>query len=147
MQSSIDADVHEIRELIARQFRSMSWAEGSAPDWTSFNQDFLPGALLYPAARPAKPQTLSQFAERMSSLVGSTLHSFDETVLGSTVRVYGNVAVAAVACENRENTSSVNRNVEMMLLVKTDGNWRIAAQAWDREDAANPLTPAVWQDA
>ena len=138
MQSSIDADVHEIRELIARQFKSMSWAEGSAPDWARFNQDFLPGALLFPSARPAKPQTLSQFAERMSSLVGSTLHTFEETVLGSTVRVYGNVAVAAVACENRENTSSVNRNVEMMLLVKTDGHWRIAAQAWDREDAAIP---------
>ncbi|WP_370057535.1 hypothetical protein [Sinorhizobium fredii] len=77
--------------------------------------------------------------------MGKTLHSFEETVLGSRIHVFGNVAVAVIACENVENATETNRNVEMMLLVKDDGSWRIAAQAWDRQDASNPVTSELWE--
>ena len=53
--------------------------------------------------------------------------------------IFGNVAIAAVACENTENDSEVNRNVEMLLLVKSDERWRIAAQAWDKETVSTPI--------
>jgi hypothetical protein len=33
----------------------------------------------------------------------------------------------------------VSRSVEMMLLVKTAGAWRIASQAWDRASETNPI--------
>jgi hypothetical protein len=59
-------------------------------------------------------------------------------VLGTHVGVFGNVAVALAACENTENGSTVTRNVEALLLVK-DGTWKIAAQAWDKADAARPV--------
>lgn len=140
-----ERDIEEIRDLVLRQFSSMSWTDGSAPDWSAFLEDFHPNAMLFPASRPARPQSTDQFAERMKGLVGSTLRSFDEQVLGSFVRVYGNVAVAVVACENTENATERNRNVEMMLLVREAGRWRIAAQAWDREAAEHPLTPEIWR--
>ena len=140
-----DRDLDEIRTLVSRQFSSLSWTDGGTPDWSAFLEDFHPNAVLFPAGRPVRPQSSDQFAQRMKGLVGSTLHSFDEQVLGSFVRVYGNVAVAVVACENTENAAERNRNVEMMLLVREAGRWRIAAQAWDREAADTPITPEIWQ--
>ena len=77
----------------------------------------------------------------MSGLVGTALRSFDERVLGSTIQIFGNVAVAAVGCENVENDSQTNRVVEMMLLVKDEGGWKIAAQAWDKASDALPVPP------
>jgi hypothetical protein len=145
MNSDQEKDVQAIRSLVARQFRSTSWEEGKTPDWAAFKKDFLPEAPLYASARPLRPQSIQQFVERMNGLVGTTLRSFDETVLGSRIHVFGNVAVAVIACENIENATETNRNVEIMLLVKDEGVWRIAAQAWDREDAANPVTSQLWE--
>ena len=69
----------------------------------------------------------------------TTLHSFNEVVIGSEVHVFGNIAVAIIACENTENETEVNHNVEMMLLVKDEGLWKIAAQAWDKESETTPI--------
>jgi hypothetical protein len=132
-------DVQAIEAIIARQFSSLSWTPGASADWHAFTADFLPGASLYPAARPAKSQTIDGFVERMKSLVGTTLRSFEETVLGSEVHVFGNVAVAVAACEMVENGAEVHRGVEMMLLVKDDGVWRIVSQAWDKESPSHGI--------
>ena len=132
-------DVRAIEALIARQFASLGWAPGTPANWGAFAADFLPGAPLYPAARPVKRQTAEAFVERMKGLAGTKLRSFRERVLGTEVRVFGNVAVALAACEMTENEAEVSRGVEMLLLVKDDGAWRIAAQAWDTERPANSI--------
>ena len=139
MSVNQESDIQAIRALIARQFASLSWKTDAAPDWRMFKGDFLPHAVLYASARPARAQSLEAFVERMNGLVGTTLRSFDEVVLGSEVRVFGNIAVAVIACENTENGTEVNRNVEMMLLVKDEGLWKIAAQAWDKESETAPI--------
>ncbi len=113
---------------------------GEAPDLDKFAADFLPGASLFASARPARAQSVGQFAERMKGLVGTTLKSFDEQVIGARIHVFGNVAVAVAACENTENGAEINRKVEMMLLVKDDGYWKIAAQAWDKATDARPIS-------
>lgn len=140
-------DVLAIKAMIARQFSSLSWTPGASADWQAFTADFLAGAALYPAARPAKSQTIDRFVERMKSLVGTTLRSFEETVLGSEVHVFGNVAVAVAACEMVENGAEVNRGVEMMLLVKDEGMWRIVSQAWDKESPSHPIPARLVTDA
>ena len=134
-----DGDVRAIQSLIARQFASLSWAPGAPADWEAFAADFLPEAPLYPAARPVRRQTAAAFVERMKALAGTKLRSFREGVLGTEVRVFGNVAVALAACEMTENEADVSRGVEMLLLVKDDGAWRIAAQAWDTESPSKPI--------
>jgi len=126
-------DIRAIQALVARQFASLNWAPGTEADWAGFVADFLPEAALYPAARPVKRQTVEGFVERMRGLAGTRLRSFHETVLGTEIRVFGNVAVAVAACEMTENGAEVNRGVEMLLLVKDKGIWRIASQAWDAE--------------
>lgn len=132
-------DERAIRELIARQFRSMSWSPGAPADWSGFAGDFLHRAALFPSARPLSPTDVAAFVERMRRLSETSLQSFDEVVLGAEIQVFGNVAVAAVACEAVENADEVGRTVEMMLLVKTEEGWRIAAQAWDKASTANPV--------
>lgn len=136
-----DDDVRAIEAVIARQFRSASWTADKPADWDRFAGDFHPDASLFPAARPAKPQSVGEFVARMRGLAGTTLRSFEETALGSEVLVFGNVAVALGACENLENGAEVTRNVEAFLLVKEEGVWRIVGQAWDMESDEKPLPP------
>jgi hypothetical protein len=65
--------------------------------------------------------------------------TFHETMLGTTIHVFGNVAVALGACEMLENGEEVTRDVGAFLFVKDAGRWRIAGQAWDLETEANPI--------
>lgn len=140
------ADLRAIRALIDRQFTSMSWPATASPDTAAFKGDFLPSAPLHPSARPVSVMSVDEFAERMDELARTTLTTFQEKVIGAKVLVFGNVAVAVVACENTENEGEVNRNVEMMLLVKSEGRWKIAAQAWDKETEDAPIPDELLAD-
>lgn len=133
------ADERAIEKLIERQFASLCWTGNRGGDWDAFAGDFFPGALLFPAARPAKQQSVRAFVERLSGLAGSKLREFHERKLGSDIRVYGNIAVAVTGCEITENGDEVTRGVEMLLLVKSDGKWHVVAQAWDMEPGAGAL--------
>lgn len=126
-------DVRAIEEIIERQFSSLSWRPGATADWDTFVSDFLTDAPLYPAARPVRQQSVNEFRERLSGLAETKLHSFQEKLLGTDVRVFGNIAVAVAGCEIVENEAEVTRAVEMLLLVKDAGEWKIASQAWNTE--------------
>ncbi len=132
-------DAEAVRQVVARQFARLSWNEDRSADWDGFSADFLPGATLFPAARPVAGRTVPEFVARMKHLSGTTLSSLEEEVRGLHVMVFGNVAVATVACAMTENASRIEETVEMMLLVKSEGRWRIAAQAWDKVSADNPI--------
>jgi hypothetical protein len=129
-------DNEAIRHLIARQFNSLCWTPNNSADWKMFAADFAPWASLYPSARPAHPQTVENFVERMKGLEETSLHTFFEAPLGAVVYVFGNVAIAAAGCEMTENGTKVSRGVEMMLLTKDENGWKIVAQAWDTEKNA-----------
>lgn len=136
---STDDDVKAIAAVIARQFASLSWSESRGGDWDAFAADFVPGAVLVAAARPAAVQSVDAFVARMQALATGDLSTLQETVLGQHIRVFGNIAIAAVGCGMVENDAAPSRSVEMLLLVKSDGAWRIAAQAWDKAGDALPL--------
>lgn len=132
-------DVRAIKDILARQLRNISWSDDKESDWNQVAEDFLPGAPLYPAARPARTQTAGGFIDRMKTLSQSGLRSFEQTMLGAEVHVFGTVAVAMGVCRNLENGVDEVRGVEAYLLVKDGGAWRIAAQAWDTEDDARKI--------
>lgn len=133
MSEGSEADVAAIREVIARQFASISWSPQQQPDWDTFKADFLPEAVLCPAARPVAPKSVADFVERMKGVAAEKLESLQETLLGADIRVFGNVAVAMATCGMVENRDDPRRGIEAILLVREDGSWRIAAQAWDME--------------
>jgi hypothetical protein len=137
--ANVSADEAAIRELISRQAARLSWARGREADWQGFADAFQAGAPMIPSSRPARPHSVGSFLDRMKSLAASTLPDFQERALGGEIRVFGNVAVALVAGETRENGTDVNRDVSGYLLIKEGGRWLIAAQAWDKESPDRPI--------
>jgi len=132
-----------IRELIGRQFVGLSWTPEQPADWHGVSSDFLPDAKLFPSIRPVVGSTVAEFVDRMQRLATSTLTSLEEEALGVHIVQFGNVAVATAGCRVIENDGATEESAEMFLLVKSDGAWRIAAQAWDKATAANPLPPLL----
>ncbi|HWK98002.1 MAG TPA: DUF4440 domain-containing protein [Pseudolabrys sp.] len=139
-------DEAEIRRIIERQFASLCWTPAASADWAAFAGDFMPGATLYPAARPLQAQTPDAFLARMKG-VAAKIATFQEDPLGITISVFGNVAIAAAGCRITENGTAATRGAEMMLFVKDDGRWRIAAQAWDTEGDGRTLPAALAGEA
>lgn len=133
------ADIEAIRALIERQFESLSWGPDKPPGWQAFADDFVEGAPLFAARRPVRSQSIDAFVTRMQGLSQTTLETLDEQLLGLDVKVFGNVAVALAVCELTENRAETSRNVEALLLVRSDGRWQIAAQAWDTASTENPV--------
>ncbi len=115
------------------------WTPTTQPDWATFAADFLLDASLFPAARPARAKTLDAFIERMNVVAQGSLRAFEERTLGMQVLVFGNVAVVMAASELVENAAEVNYDVSGYLLVKDEGEWRIAAHAWDHANEQMPV--------
>ncbi len=73
----------------------------------------------------------------MSAL--ASLRSFEEHTLGMQILMFGNVAVVLAASEMLENETEVNHDMSGYLLVKSEGEWRIAAHAWDHASEQMPV--------
>lgn len=132
-------DEQAIRALIGNHFEGMKWTPDTKPDWPRFSDDFLPDAVLVSAARPAKAKMLQAFLDRMDSVAQGGLRSFEEHTLGMQCLMFGNVAVVLAASKMLENNADVNHDVSGYLLVKTEGQWRIAAHAWDKATEERPV--------
>lgn len=131
-------DDDEIRALIGAHFDGMVWGEDRAPDWEKFRSDFLNGARLIGAARPAEMRSLDGFIERMEAVARRNLESFEEHTRGMQILRFGNVAVVLAMSELLENGSERAHDISGYLLVKSEGRWSIAAHAWDTaEDEAS----------
>ena len=133
------ADEAEITLLIKNHFEGMRWTRDTSPDWKRFSSDFLPGASLFPAARPVQIRTLEAFIERMNGVAARTLHTFEEHTLGMQILVFGHIAVVLAASEMLENETETNHDISAYLLVKNEGKWLIAAHAWDKPTPERPV--------
>ena len=134
-----DHDEEAIRALIGNHFEALHWAPGLEADWERFAADFLPDAQLFPAARPVQTKSVEGFIARMKSVALGGLHSFEEHTRGMRIMRFGNIAVVLASSELLENGAETDHDVSGYLLVKTDGDWRIAAHAWDEVADGAPL--------
>jgi len=132
-------DEKAIRTLIGAHFQGLKWTPTTQADWSAFAADFLPDASLFPAARPARAKTLDEFIERMNGVAQGALRTFEERTLGMQILAFGNVAVVLSASEMMENEAEVNHDVHGYLLLKDEGEWRIAAHAWDQASEQMPV--------
>ncbi|MEO6026268.1 MAG: hypothetical protein ABIR79_05320, partial [Candidatus Binatia bacterium] len=102
MEATMTDDERALRALAAGGLQAISWAEGSEPDWRAFFGPYVDGAVLCPSARPATTVTPEAFQSRLDAQRSSNaLRSLDEKPLGTTVQVFGNVAVVMSAFEAR----------------------------------------------
>lgn len=131
------SDEEMIQSLIAEHFEPMRWNEEQEPEWEKFRDDFLEGALLCGAARPAQVRSPKDFIERMETVARANLRSFEEHTRSMKVLRFGNVAVVLAVSELLEDGTEINHDISGYLLVKSDGRWSIMAHAWDQ--ASNDL--------
>lgn len=132
-------DDEEIRALIGDHFEPMRWNSNMEPDWGRFREDFLSGALLCGAARPAQVRSLEEFIERMETVARKNLESFEEHTKGMKILRFGNVAVVLALSELLEDGTEVNHDISGYLLVKSEGRWSIVAHAWDQAGENKPV--------
>ncbi len=132
-------DEEAIRSLIGEHFEAMRWEPGDDPDWDRFRQDFLPGAQLFGAARPAYARSVDGFIERMETVARANLVSFEEHTRGMKILRFGNLALVLAMSELLENGSEVKHDISGYLLVKSEGRWSIAAHAWDQAGDGKPI--------
>ncbi len=126
------SDYKKIQTLIYQQFESLQWTDTTQANWPLFESGFNECATLFPAKRPVAPITPKQFQQRMSNLkTKNILFSFNEKVTACDIRIYGNIATAIVGCEMQENNSTYTHDVNIMILLKNENQWRIVSQAWD----------------
>lgn len=129
---TFETDRVEIAALIKSQFRALCWDETAPPDTQVLTASYLPDALLYASPRPAKSQTVEQFATRMAGLRDNgSMPVFQEKGRGLHIWIAGNVAVALSGCEMHENRTEVTEDISAFLLVRNPDGWAIAGQAWD----------------
>lgn len=133
------SDEAEIRRLITEHFEAMRWSEDTEPDWDRFRDDFLSGALLCGAARPAQPRSLESFIDRMETVARKNLSSFEEHTHGMKLLRFGNIAVVLAMSKLLEDGKDINHDISGYVLVKSDGRWSIMAHAWDQADENNPV--------
>lgn len=142
--SGPEDDVAAIRGLLADGFAAISWSPTTPPDWARFFGSYIKGATLFPAARPVVPTAPEPFRIRMDEQrAGGSMIDFEETMLGSEIRVFGKIAVATAAFRARVNKTGEGAGVNMYLLVKEGDGWRIAAVAWDNASDQNPIPASL----
>ena len=123
-------DIAVIERLLMQHFEGMAWGTDRQADWDRFEADFLADARLFPAARPASGKSVDAFVDRMKGVAEAGLHTFEEHTRKVSVSCFGNVAVAMALSWMLENGEEENRDISAYLLVKTEGQWKIAAHAW-----------------
>lgn len=133
------SDEAVIRELVTEHFEAMRWSKNSEPDWDRFREDFLSGALLCGAVRPAQTRSLDSFINRMESVARKNLRSFEEHTRGMKILHFGNIAVVLAVSELLENEAETSHDISGYLLVKSEDRWSIMAHAWDQADQGNPV--------
>lgn len=99
-----------------------------------------------PVGAPGRHGTPDAFRARLETQRESNaLRSLEEKPLGTTVRVFGNVAVMLSAFEASANGDAPGRGVNAYLCVKDGGAWKVVAVAWDNESATEKLPASLEQ--
>ncbi len=129
----------EINKLVGEHFEPMRWSNDTEPDWDRFREDFLEGAVLCGAARPAQSRSVESFVERMENVARKNLRSFEEHTRGMKILQFGNIAVVLAVSELLENGSETNHDISGYLLVRSEDKWSILGHAWDQAGDDNPV--------
>lgn len=137
------SDEEEIETLVLEHFDAMRWGDETEPDWDRFRSDFLPGAILCGAMRPAEMRSLESFIDRMETVARQNLQSFEEQTKKVKLLRFGNIAVAFAVSELLEDGTDVFHDISGYLLIKSEGRWSIMAHAWDQAGPDNPVPDSL----
>jgi len=142
--TTADADQAAIDALVAAMFDLFTNADGRQPRVAAARELFLPNSTIIKNG-PAGPEvfSLERFIEtRTTILSDGSLTGFREQELQASTEIEGDNAerVCTYSKSGVLNGSPfTTRGVKVMRLNRTPAGWRLAALAWDDEQA--PSTP------
>ena len=133
--AAMTSDELQIRELIHRQCGDISCAVDTPLDWLTCSRDFFDGALVFQAHRPVDAIPVEHLSTRMGELRDCTDAAHRrERVTHVEVLIFERVAVALAGCQLLDDERDVTCDVNAFLLIKDQGRWLIASQAWAESD-------------
>jgi hypothetical protein len=137
--------MHDLDSVIAAMYETVSYEEGSHPDWEREAEIFAPGARMVRINDSGVFEfDMASFRSNFEEMIaGGELPSFWEGEIWRETRQFGEMAHVLSAYETRRTRSSpvINRGVNSIQLFCRDGRWWISAMIWRREgrDVRIPL--------
>ncbi len=138
-------DVQSLDSLLKAFYESLTFPEGSGPDWDRFRNLFAsaavplirttPGALLITDLNGF----LDNFGLRIKS---GSLNSFFEGEVFRKTEIYGNIAQVVSTYRKGMNTADPQkfvRGINSLQVFFKDGRWWIASLMWQDETPENPI--------
>ena len=147
-QAASEPDYESIAGLITGLYESVSFDPGETPDWNLVRSFFLPEAVVVFAARGSRPTQVMDLDGFIADFVtfyddaDIATRGFWETVAGTEVVLYGNIAHAFVVFEPRrgpERDGPTTPGIDSLELVQHDGRWWVAAITTQFSSQALPI--------
>lgn len=146
------ADAASPEAAVAAAYEAINHEPGENFDWERFHALYLPGAVLIPNVeqtegelRVMSPEEFTAYIDGWfaeNAPIGSEAdRGFYEEQIHSVKNDYGDVVQIMSTYQKRyaDSEEILGRGVNAFTLVFDGEGWRIAAVAWDEEDAAGPI--------
>jgi hypothetical protein len=143
----LQADVQSLDSVLKALYESLTFPEGSGPDWGRFRNLFAsatvplirttPGAVLVTDLNGF----LDNFGLRIKS---GSLSSFFEGEVFRKTEIYGNIAQVISTYRKGVNTTDPQkfaRGINSLQLYFKEGRWWVASLMWQDETPDNPIPP------
>ena len=129
--------MHDLDGIITAMYETVSYEEGSHPDWEREKEIFAPGARMVRINDSGVFEfDMASFQTNFEKMIASgELPSFWEGEIWRETAQFGEMAHVLSAYETRRTRESpvINRGVNSIQLFYRDGRWWISAMIWRRE--------------
>jgi hypothetical protein len=150
---AIHGDVESLDAIVTALYDSVSFEQGSRPNWDRFRSLFEPTALMVrvdpgltaiPSRERDEPgfrvSSIDDYMARTTAAIDSgTLSAFRERELTRRTEVFADLAQVFSTYERSAEAGEVRRGVNSMQLVKDGTRWWIVSLSWIDETDDGPL--------
>lgn len=141
------ADVLSQDSVLKAFYESLTFPEGSGPDWSRFRNLFASAAVPLIRTTPGAvlATDLDGFLDNFGLRIKSgALNSFNEEEIFRSTHSFGNIALVFSTYRKGINTADRQkfvRGINSLQLFFKDGRWWIASLMWQDETPENPIPP------
>jgi len=141
----LQADVQSLDSVLKALYESLTFPEGSGPDWSRFRNLFASATVPLIRTTPGAVLVtdLNGFLENFGLRIKSgSLNSFFEGEVFRKTEIYGNIAQVVSTYRKGVNTTDPRklvRGINSLQLYFQEGRWWIASLMWEDESPANPI--------
>jgi hypothetical protein len=137
--SATDLAFRSVDEVVNALYASISFDDGTQPDWTTFRRLFEPGArMVRVGGSDVLPSDVEGFCSRFDELVAKgQLLGFDERELSRRTEVWSDIAQVFSTYERRTPGQAPARGINAIQMYNDGRRWWILSISWhDEKDGA-----------